>query len=432
MTVPIIRRANRRASALRTASVAAAIALGVSACDGLLKVSNPVSVEEGQLENPALQDFLINGVIGEFQFAYTNYAFFSGVLADEVFTDHPNVNFREFSLHRFTDLNTTNELVYAALQQARQSADDAADRLKRLLGPDAESSLNVARALIYGGYAYVLLGEGFCEAPVNLSAPLSPSELLSRAVARFDEGIAVATAAAEGTDLAAAQDLVSLAHVGAARASLRNNDPTRARAHAVLVPDSYERWAYYSANSVRENNAVQLAVRFNQPWLGMQRPFRDLRDARVPQPAVARRSLVGNPIFPPLTPSMYSGWTATGPAPAIDPATHVRFASGLEARYIVIEADGPTAEMLAFVNARRVVGGTPPVNLTGPALVEEFQRQRALDFYLTGQRLGDLRRYAAVGTDLFPTGKFPTSPDSYGTMHCLIVPLSEKARNPNY
>ena len=392
MAVHITRSANGRMSALRKASVAAVIALGLSACDGLLKVSNPVSVEEGQLEDPALQDFLINGVIGEFQFAYTNYAFYSGVLADEVFTDHPNVNFREFSLHRFSDLNSVNEIVYAALQQARQSADDAVDRLKRILGPDAESSLNVARALIYGGYAYVLLGEGFCEAPVNLSAPLSSSELLSRAVARFDEGIAVATAAAGGTNEAAAQDLISLAHVGAARASLKNNDPTAARTYAAFVPDSYERWAYYSANSVRENNAVQLAVRFNQPWLGMQRPFRDLGDARVPQPAAARRSLVGNPIFPPLTPSMYSGWTAAGPAPAIDFATHVRFASRLEARYIMIEADGATADMLAFVNARRAIGGTPPVNLTGSELLTEFQRQRALDVYLTGQRRGALRR----------------------------------------
>ena len=57
---------------------------------------------------------------------------------------------------------------------------------------------------------------------------------------------------------------------------------------------------------------------------------------------------------------------------------------------------------------------------------------RARDFYLMGQRLGDLRRYAETGTDLFPTGRFPVGSDSYGTMHCFIVPLSEKADNPNY
>jgi hypothetical protein len=58
--------------------------------------------------------------------------------------------------------------------------------------------------------------------------------------------------------------------------------------------------------------------------------------------------------------------------------------------------------------------------------------QRALDFYMTGQRLGDLRRYLASGTDLFPKGRIPFAPDNYGTMHCFVVPRSEKAGNPNY
>ena len=123
---------------------------------------------------------------------------------------------------------------------------------------------------------------------------------------------------------------------------------------------------------------------------------------------------------------MYSGWTGIPPAKTIETNTHIRFASGLEARYIGVEADGPNAAMLAFVNVRRAVGGKPPVTLSGPALVDEFRMQRALDFYLSGQRLGDLRRYAAAGKDLFPTGQFPVSLDLYGSMHCFIVPRSEK------
>jgi len=299
-------------------------------------------------------------------------------------------------------------------------------------GAIAASSLNVARALIYGGYSYVLLGEGFCEAPVNLSAALPSTELLMRAIARFDEGITVATAAMTGTNVAAAQDLINMAQVGAARAHLKKGDLAKARTYAAPVRDTYERWAYYSANSVLENNAVQIAVRTNQPWLGMHPAFQGLNDARVPQPAASRPSLSSNPIFPPLKPSMYSGWTATGPAQTIEVATHIRFASGLEARYIGVEADGPTVAMVTFVNSRRALAGKPQVNLSGPALVAEFRSQRALDFYLTGQRLGDLRRYAAGGTDLFPTGKFPVGSDTYGSMHCFIVPPSEKSGNPNY
>ena len=70
--------------------------------------------------------------------------------------------------------------------------------------------------------------------------------------------------------------------------------------------------------------------------------------------------------------------------------------------------------------------------LSGAALMAELAEQRARDFYLTGQRLGDLRRYAKAGNDIFPAGKYPLFNDSYGTAKCFIVPLSEKAGNPNY
>ncbi len=417
---------------LRNVGATAAMVVGMTGCDGLLEVSNPGSLPEAQLTNPALERFLINGVIGEFQYAYGNYALWSGVLADELFTDHTNVGFREISLHSFNDLNATNETVYGSLQRARQAADDTADRLRNMLGPNAASSLNVARALIYGGYAYVLLGEGFCDAPVNLSAALTPNELLGRGIGRFDEAIAVATAARTGASADSAQDLIYLAQVGAARGALKSGNVDLARGYAQAVPDGYAHWAYYSANSGRENNAVQLGVRTTLPFLGMHPAFLGLADPRVPQPTATRVSLGSNLIFPPLKPSMYGGWTGTGPAQQIDVSTAIKFASGLEARYIGVEADGPNATMLAFVNARRAAGGKLPVNVSGPALMAEFRIQRALDFYLTGQRLGDLRRYAETGTDLFPIGKFPVSSDVYGAMHCFIVPLSEKSGNPNY
>ncbi|MDB4893559.1 MAG: hypothetical protein JWL61_5414 [Gemmatimonadetes bacterium] len=426
-----LRARNSSASSRRRTGIAIALLLCLAGCDGLLNVSNPGSLQEEQLKDPALQQLLINGVIGEFQFAYGTYALWSGVLADEVYTDHNDVFIRAFSRHEFNDLNVTNEDVYASLQRARQSADDAADRLKAMLGPSASSSLDVARALIYGGYAYVLLGEGFCEAPVNRSAALPSSELLARAIARFDEGITVATAARSGASVAAAQDLIYLASVGAARASLEGGNLAKARSYATIVPDTYERLAYYSANAVRENNAVQLGVKTNGPFLGLQSAFQHLDDPRVPQQATPRQAIGGTGIFPPLRPSMYSGWSATIPAD-IDISTHIRFASGLEARYVGVEADGPNTAMLSFVNARRAVGKKAPLAIGGSALLAELRAQRALDFFLTGQRLGDLRRYAAAGTDLFPAGKYPVPPEAYGAMHCFIVPRSEKTGNANF
>lgn len=60
----------------------------------------------------------------------------------------------------------------------------------------------------------------------------------------------------------------------------------------------------------------------------------------------------------------------------------MRFASGLEAQYIVAEAQGPTAATLAFVNARRAVGNEPPVSDTGNQLMADLREQRRRDFFL--------------------------------------------------
>jgi hypothetical protein len=417
---------------VRTLCSAGAIVIALAGCSDLLEVSDPGAIQDEQLSDPALEQLMVNGAIGEFQFAYGSYVQWSGVLADEVFTDHTNVSVREFSLHNFIDLNDTNESVYVNLQRARASGDDTVERLKQMLGAAAGSSLNVARALAYGGYAYVLLGEGFCEAPINLSAGVPSDDLLRRAITRFDEAITVATAARVAPNVAVAQDLIYMAQVGAARAALKLGDLPKARGYAVQVPASYEKLVYFSANSVRENNPIQASTRTSGGYLGTHPTFQfAVADPRVPRSATTRPGLNSNPLFTPLRPLQYSGWSATT-AQVVDIPTGIKFATGLEAQYVVAEADGPIGATLTFVNARRAVGNQAPVTLTGTALMTELRDQRARDFFLTGQRLGDLRRYDKAGTDLFPKGKYPVFPDPYGALKCFIVPLSEKAGNPNY
>lgn len=413
------------------ASALIAALCGLPSCDSLLKVNNPGALDEEELANPALETFIVNGAIGEFQYAFGIYALWSSAMADETLADHTNSDYRAISHHDFTDANTVNDQVFANIQRARQSADDATARIKQMQGRKADGSINVARVLIYGGYAYVLLGEGFCEAPVNLSAPLPSKELLARAITRFDEGIAVASKAATTGDSLLARDLINMARIGAARAALKKGDSTAARSYAALVPAAFERMAYYSANSAREYNPLQAATFVIQPFVGIHPVFQGLDDVRLPQPKSARPSQNFNLFFPPFKPSMYSGWTATGAPIAVDVGTGIRFASGLEAQYIRVEVDGPNAAMLSFVNERRAVGGKAPTTVNGTALLAEFRLQRGIDFYLTGQRLGDLRRYSESGDDAFPTGLYPLGAGTYGTRRCFIIPSSEKQSNPN-
>jgi starch-binding outer membrane protein, SusD/RagB family len=417
--------------AVRIAALVAAAALALTGCTDVLSVPNPGAIQEGQLTDPALVQLMVNGAIGEFQYAYGQYAQWSAVLSDEAYTDHTNVDVRDFSEHKFGDLNGINSSTYEYVQRARQSAEDATDRLKSLVAtPTAD--INVATVLAYAGYSYILLGEGWCESPVNLSAPLPSDSLLRRAIARFNEAITIATAANTGASTTAAQDLIYMSHVGAARAALKLGDLPLAKTHALSVPADYEKLAYYSSNSVRENNALNALTHATGASLGMSKRFQGLNDPRVPQPASTQLGLTGGSIYTPLTGYMYTGWVPTGLAARIDFGSDIKFATGLEAQYVLAEAAGPVSTTLDFVNQRRAVGAEPPVSLTGTALMTELAEQRARDFYLTGQRLGDLRRYAAAGNDMFPTGLYPLFNDSYGTLKCMIVPLSEKAGNPNY
>ena len=425
MRMQLTRRLSRAAAALF-------IAVASAGCDGLLDANNPEFINEGQLTDPALERLVVNGVLGEFQFAYGYYALYSGILADEVFTDHTNVGIRELSLHNILEANDVNTSVFANLHRARQSAEDAVVRLKAMLGEaNAAKSLNYATVLAHGGYAYTLLGEGFCESPVNLSAPLPADSLLARGVALFQQAITVATAS--GTS-AGATDIINMSRVGAARALLKLGDATRAAQFAAQVPANYEKLSYYSANSVRENNIMNVPAGVSGAWLSMGPAFLALADARAPATTVTTlRGLNSNPIVPPQKPYMYAGWSATAVNDRIVTNTNIKFATGLEAQYIVAEAQGPTAATLTFVNQRRAVVGKAAVNVTGNDLMAELRTQRSLDLYLTGQRLGDLRRYKAkLGLDLFPKGKYPITTEVYSSAQCFIVPLDEKATNPNY
>jgi len=83
-----------------------AITIAIAGCNDALSVRNPGAIQEGQLADPALVQLIVNGAIGEFQYAYGQYAQWSGVLSDETFTDHTNVDVRDFSEHNFGDLNS--------------------------------------------------------------------------------------------------------------------------------------------------------------------------------------------------------------------------------------------------------------------------------------------------------------------------------------
>jgi hypothetical protein len=438
MTQPILRA--RRAALLRTASAILLLAV-LPACNDFLTATNPGAVEEPDVNIPQNADILVNGAVGTYQFSHSEITYWNAQLTDElfnraVFAEEGDIDRRNL----YSDMTYINAFMYGPAQRARYAGDDASARLKTILGDTASRDLRLARSLAYAGHSYIDLGEMMCTTPIDLGAPKSSEDMFADAITRFQEAITVATAAKAylqsrtpvNANLVAATDSVRyFALVGAARAALNRDDKAGAIAFANQVPAAFEFRAYYTDNTTGQRNRtferLQLASNaylLNTPFLAMT------TDPRIPRIA----GTTGR-AYTPLSPPSYSTFNNTLAGGAFAALMSVRVASGLEAQYIVAEAQGPTPTTLAFVNTRRAAGQQAPVTLTGDALMAELRDQRSRDFYLDNHRLGDLRRYLKVyKVDLFPKGPYPgsTSGQTYNeAITCWPLPTNEINGNPN-
>lgn len=445
------------------AALLAAAALG--ACDSLLEVENPQVVEPDELNDPFYLTLLTNGVVSDFQRAYDDVVLFGGVFTDELrnhaaFAEEPLLDQRAVESN-----NGTAALVYTQLQRARALADSSAVRFRTLRTDSAESDLRLARILAYGGMTYVLMAEHLCEAPVNLSRPYTPRELLDTfALPRFADAIRVATAARAAAAAAVpvntrgvngADSLVALSHIGAARAALNlwgmtGSDAYRQLAiqHAALVPVGLTFWAYYSDQADELNNFVWSRLTNSISASVSNTPFELLRglDPRVPIPTTLETAVGGLRVYVPNSPTPYSSYNPTLPGAEFGRGAWIRMASSLEARYILAEAQGPTADNITFIESRRRLGGDTVTTAVKPATqptttanyLENLRDQRRRDFYLDAHRLGDLRRYRTQYGNIedyneFQQGLYPGSTTtSYANTYCFPVNLAEQTANPNY
>jgi len=423
-------------------SIAALLVIALPACSDFLVAENPGAVEEQNVTDVANVTILANGPIGTFQDAHDDVTYWNAQFTDElfnraVFVEEGQIDRREL----YSDMTYINAFMYAPLQRARFVAEDATRRLKEILGDTASRDLRVARSLAYAGYNYVYLGEMMCVTPIDLGVPKPPEEMFADAITRFEEAIAIATAAKtflqsqptpNANAIAATDSVRNFALVGAARAALNRDDKAAAIAFASQVPATFEFRAYYNGeiNTANRNRTYErLTLGSNANLLNT--PFAAMAgDPRVPR-IVSTTGRNGIPLSPPS----YSSFNNTAAGADFASITWVRIASGLEARYIVAEAEGPTAATLTFVNQRRAAGNQTTVTLAGDALMAELRDQRSRDLYLDNHRLGDLRRYKKYySVDLFPKGPYPgsTSGQIYNeTIDCWPLPTNEINGNPN-
>ena len=457
---------------LRAVALAAAIGIPatVAGCKDFLTAENPAAIPAERLNDTAFFNLMINGVIGEFQPMYPTVTYYAGVFTDELRNHHV---FSEEILFDRRDVQPTNGthsvFLYTPMQRSRALADDAAARLKRILGDSANHDLRTARAYAYAGYSLITLGETMCNAPLSqgdtlYSRPYTPTELFTFAVARFDSTVKIAAAAktaAQGAAtqtnltravIAGADSLRNLAYVGAARASLGIGNKPKAIEYARLVQPiaagNFEFRIYFNDNlaTSRLNNPLRDRMSGGAGLTSASvsgTRFSFLDDARVPVPLNAAGQplpevATGGSWVVPNSPPAFSTFDGTKSGADFSYGGFMRLASILEARYIIAEAEGPTAENIAFIESRRTAfaSSTATAPTTAANFVDNLRDQRRRDFFLDGHRFGDLRRYreqygVTTGVHSWETGAMYGTTTQFSNVLCWPLNTSEITNNPN-
>ncbi|MDQ2667937.1 MAG: hypothetical protein M3Z05_18270 [Gemmatimonadota bacterium] len=448
-------RAHSRGRSLRRALIGAS-ALALTACStDLLTVSDVDIVKPAALSGKSSLPSVLAASIGDFGVAYggssgsEGLSEMTGLLADEFINSESFPTRIEVDQRNTNVINATTLGIFRTIETARATT-DAGEISFATLDPTNGSR---AEVIALNAYTYVLLAESYCsgvpastinaDGSFTYGAPMTTSQLLTVAVAKFDSAITFATSAGAGNAL-------NLARIGKGRALVDQKDYAAAAIAVAAVPSSFRYVINHDENSGRQNNGVfsfaQNSRRFSIPDRegGNGLPFRSvgLTDGRL---AVRRNSASGGNGFDNFTPLYVSAKFQNRSAPT-------PLAEGSEARLIEAEAAllaNDDATFLAKLNAARAAAPTyalapalapaspapiDTVPTTTAAKVDLLFQERGFDLFLTAHRLGDLRRlirqYGRDSESVFPTGAYFKG-GVYGPDVNFPIPFEEK-NNPNF
>jgi hypothetical protein len=409
--------------------------------DRLLDVRDIDVLDPGTLNRREALPTLLAGTLSAFQIAYSGagdlsngghegMVNMSGLLSDEfihaeTFPDRQGVDVRSIAPG-----NGSVKGVFFDLSQARALADLTSERYNTF-DPGTEGHSEV---LSLSAFAYLLFAEHFCSGVpfstltddgVDFGQPQSRDEVLAIALAKFDSALTFATANQN-------DDLANLARVGRARVLLNQGQFAQAATAASTVPTSFVYEIEGSANSARQNNGIwNYTVNFfgfsvpeREGTNGL--PWRSADDPRVPWVATGEVGFDGEtPYF------MQQKYP--------DKESGTVLASGIEARLIeaeaALQANNTSGFMSAINTIRQGAGlGTLTAPGTQTARIDLLFRERGFWLYLTGHRLGDLRRlirqYGRSESAVFPAGPYHKG-GQYGSDVNFPV-SSDERNNPNF
>jgi hypothetical protein len=390
-----------------------------------LDVINPGPIQAEFLEDTGAYSAVVNGAGRNLSEGINWVAYTGGAVAREI---HPAGSTAAFgiSVRQQAGKLTEDESStwWNVSQRARWTAEEAVARGKRnLSAADAAKSVNLAQAMVWAGFANRLLGENFCDGVID-GGPIEPYTVyLQRAEGYFTEAIPIATAA--GT---AGATLVTAATAGRASIRLLRNNPTGAAADAATVANAFAyRMSYYNSNLDQYNRIYWASA--NQPyrahtvWNTFYENYRKTTlDPRVPFDS-SLTILLGDAAVGSLG---RVRWYFQTKYPT--QTTAINLATGWEMRLIEAEAKliaGDVTGAMTLINQHRIaLALTPWTAADATEAWTHLKRERGIELWLEGRRLGDFRRWAALNRP-------GAQEDMTGRDLCFTTPLSEIETNPN-
>jgi hypothetical protein len=256
-------------SLTRSVRIVLGVAIGAAAltsiaCKDFLKVQDPGRFTNEALDNATVLTAVANGVEGQFQQIYDDFVVYTGLNSDELSNSSTWIDWADMGLGRVrgdwpTAPGNTWVTAQDELLRTRFTAQNAADRLTRVLGTDAASkSPLMAQVKVYDAWADLALGMGYCEAPLVQNGPRAPdTELYKQAITKFGTALTVAQAAAQPA-------WINFALAGRARANLLAGNYDAALADAQAVSAGFIKQAVYSVNSATTLTGNQLHYNRNR------------------------------------------------------------------------------------------------------------------------------------------------------------------------
>ena len=417
-------------SAVVSIAAIATIAAAAAACNSsdLLDVETPATVPVDMLNDPKNATLMVNSAVADFECALGSTIAVEGIISDELADaqlgaaawpyDRRDANTQpggSYGVNPCTNNQTPG--IYTPLATARWDADTALTKLNTWTDEEVPNrQALIAKAAVYAGFSYALLGMSMCEAAFDLGPQVDQAAMFALAEERFT----TAMTAAQATNQT---DLLNAARVGRARVRLFQGNKTGAAADAQLVPAGF---ALTAANDATDNRLYNRLYAVTQQFgfYTVETLSRDLRTEKGE-----------------LDPRSSSKLTATRPADARSPiyvpnkystqATETPIATYEEAQLILAEAQGGAAAVTAINGLRAAVSLQPYTGGTDAASIQALiidERRRAL--FLEGFRNYDMQRFNVPFNPPVGTA-YPLKGGQYGNTRCLPLPDIERFNNPN-